>query len=87
MVHPYEIGSSSNNDDNNNNQEVELEDYTSGLIKEYVLKTLNIYWYDSKQGIFLPNAEPIIKARIEQDKGKPFINEQGEIEEVGLSAH
>jgi putative DNA primase/helicase len=51
------------------------KDYTDTLIEEHQIKTMednNDMWrYDREKGIFVPGAEPIIKARIELDnKGK-----------------
>jgi phage/plasmid-associated DNA primase len=51
------------------------KDYADTLIGEYQIKTIkdnNDMWrYDSEKGIFVPGAEPVIKARIEFDnKGK-----------------
>lgn len=60
-------------------------------MKEYTLKTLDdteeIWYYDSKRGIFMPNAEPIIKARIEADKGMPHIDKDGKIKESSLTTY
>jgi P4 family phage/plasmid primase-like protien len=55
------------------------------------LKTLKdteeIWYYDSKLGIFMPNAEPIIKARIERDKGMPYMDIDGKIKESNLTTY
>jgi hypothetical protein len=70
-------------DDNENNDEQEeedQEDYAAKLIEYYTLKTLTdteeIWYYDSNYGIFMPDAEPIIKARIELDKGMPYMDKK-----------
>src|SRR5436190_14032264 len=86
MVEPYETAA------NNQKEEGEgEEDYTTQLIKEYNLKTLNdteeIWYYDSKLGTFLPNAEPIIKAKIESDKGMSYINENGKLQQNNLTTY
>ncbi|HET7392004.1 MAG TPA: hypothetical protein VFJ51_14390, partial [Nitrososphaeraceae archaeon] len=83
-------GNNSNNNKNNDNNGQELEDYTSQLIKDYMLKTLDdtdIYWYNSKRGVFLPNAEPIIKAKIEKNKGKPYVDKKGKMKESSLTTY
>ena len=51
------------------------EDYVDKLISEHHIKTMDdneqMWYYDKKKGIFVPGAEPVIKARIESDnKGK-----------------
>lgn len=65
------------------------DDYAAELIESYNLKTLNdtddVWHYDSKRGIFVPNAEPIIKHRIERDKGMPYMDENGEMKESDLT--
>ena len=62
MVEPYETENKSKNND------TAIEDYAAELIDDYTLKTLNdtdeIWYYNDEAGIFLPNAEPIVKARI-----------------------
>ena len=52
-----------------------LDDYVDQLIREYHTKTLvdneEIWIYDKEKGVFVPGAEPVIKARIERDyRGK-----------------
>src|SRR4051794_9384179 len=89
MVEPYETTSAANNAaDNEKNNE---QDYTDELIKNYTLKTLNdteeIWYYDIKLGIFIPNAEPIIKAKIESDKGMPYMDIDGKIKESNLTTY
>ena len=67
----------------------EYKDYATELIEGYTLKTLDdtedIWYYDSKLGVFLPNAEPVIKDRIERDKGMPYMNKDGEMQESDLT--
>jgi putative DNA primase/helicase len=50
-------------------------DYDDNLIEEYNLLTLydteEIWYYKKELGIFVPHAEPIIKARLERDFGYP----------------
>lgn len=81
MVEPYETAAAADNQ----------EDYPDVLIKEYILKTLDdtdeIWYSDSQCGIFLPNAEPIIKARIEQDKGMSYTDENGNIIRPNLTTY
>jgi P4 family phage/plasmid primase-like protien len=84
-----------NNSNNNNgsndsqDQDQEIQDYPGKLIKSYTLKTLNdteeIWYYNSERGIFVPNAEPIIKHRIELDKGMPFMDEKGNMQQSDLT--
>ena len=61
---------------------IKSEDYADELIKEYNLITLwdtdDIWRYAISVGIFVPHAEPIIKARIEEDLGHPYIDKNGE---------
>jgi P4 family phage/plasmid primase-like protien len=70
---------------------LEEEDYPAKLIKSYTLKTLSdtdeIWYYDSLRGIFMPNAEPIIKAKIERDKGMPYIDKNGKMHESKLTTY
>jgi putative DNA primase/helicase len=52
-----------------------VEDYVDKLIEEYHIKTMDdneqMWYYNKKKGIFVPGAEPVLKARIEYDnKGK-----------------
>lgn len=65
--------------DNNN----EDYDYADQLIEDYTLKTLSdteeIWYYDEEHGIFKPNAEPVIKARIEKDLGRPQKDKDGKV--------
>jgi putative DNA primase/helicase len=81
MVEPYETAAAADN----------LHDYPDVLIKEYILKTLDdtdeIWYYNSQCGIFVPNAESIIKARTERDKGKPYIDENGNIIKPNLTTY
>src|SRR5919202_6072768 len=46
-----------------------------------------IWRYDSKRGIFVPNAEAVVKARIECDKGKPYMDEKGKMKESDLTTY
>jgi P4 family phage/plasmid primase-like protien len=52
-------------------KEKERSGYVDNLIEEYHFKTMKdndeIWYYDGKEGIFIPNAEPVIKARIARD--------------------
>ena len=62
----------------------ETKDYIDDLIEEHHFKTLSdteeIWRYDQRKGIYVPNGECMIKARIEKDhKDKvtnKFVNEQ-----------
>ena len=85
MVTSFDTGDNTADDDR------ELKDYADELIEEYNLKTLNdtdeIWWYDPKRGIYLRDAESIIKARIEHDKGMPYFDENGEMKESKLTKH
>jgi putative DNA primase/helicase len=60
-----------NNSTSSPKQQEDEEDYIDGLIEEYHFKTIrdngDIWYYDSKNGIFIPNAESIIKERLEAD--------------------
>jgi putative DNA primase/helicase len=86
MVEPYETAAAAAAATDN------PEDYPDVLIKEYILKTLDdteeIWYYHSKRGIFLPNAEPMIMARIEHDKGMPYTDPKtGQIKESYLTKY
>ena len=52
-------------------QDEQSKDYIDGLIEEHHFKTLSdteeIWRYDQRKGIYVPNAECMIKARIEKD--------------------
>ena len=59
------------------------ENYINSLIEEYHFRTIrdngDIWYYDSRKGIFVPNAESIIKERLEADFGyseKPITSHQ-----------
>jgi hypothetical protein len=75
MVEPYETAD--NSGQNENGERRIGEDYADELIKLYIPKTLqdtdDIWYYNSKSGVFVPNAEPLIKAKIEDDLGHPTI--------------
>jgi putative DNA primase/helicase len=64
----------------------EIKDYIDDLIEEFHLKTLSdteeIWRYDHMKGIYVPNAECIIKARIEKDY-KDKVNNKFVTEQLG----
>ncbi len=72
------------NEDYEPKVEEESKDYIDNLIEEHHFKTLSdseqIWRYDQRKGIYVPNAEYMIKAQIEKDhKDKvtnKFVNEQ-----------
>ena len=90
--HPWDGLSGGNEfiDDDDDNDE--LEDYSSELIKLYNLKTLSdidqIWRYVPERGIFVPDAEPIVKAKIEEDLGHPYFDPKtGKVMQSPLTRH
>ena len=73
-----------------------MDDYDDMLIDEYYFKTMTdtdeIWFYDNQKGIFVPDGEPVIKARLEDDFGRsdpedenapPRISNNGVKEHIG----
>ena len=91
MVEPYQTADNSGQNGEGEGKEELPKDYSDKLIELYILKTLNdtddIWYYDTKNGVFVPNAEPILKAKIEDDLGRPYFGKDGKVRQSTLSTH
>lgn len=92
MAHPFAGLTGGVSDSNNErvNSDSDL-DYPGELMEAYALKALRdtgeIWYYDEERGIFVPGAETMLAARIEDDLGMPHKNKKGKLEPSTLTTH